>query len=188
LGEALQCCLKCLQHDKRCPLCRAPANKSYAELLRRLQKHVDKGNAEAQVQLGDAYCEEKYGLKKSPKRAFQLYKRAAAQGHPRGQVKLGECYHRGDSVKINYKTAALWYRRAAEQGYPIAQYILGVVFYHGKGVVQSHDEAARWFRLAAAQGYSDALYELGCCHADGEGGGSSRGAPPLQARGSQGAR
>jgi hypothetical protein len=31
------CHVKCIQHDERCPLCRAPASKSDAELVRRLQ-------------------------------------------------------------------------------------------------------------------------------------------------------
>jgi TPR repeat protein len=59
------CSDKCRQHDKRCPLCRTPACDSEAEMMRRLQKHVDKGNAEAQFRLGDKYCDGANGLKQS---------------------------------------------------------------------------------------------------------------------------
>ncbi|KAJ1457097.1 hypothetical protein M885DRAFT_615709 [Pelagophyceae sp. CCMP2097] len=163
------CSDKCRQHDKRCPLCRMPSAKSAAKSLRRLQKHVDKGNAEAQVALGDNYREGAHGLKKSPKRAVQLSELAAVQGHAIAQNVLGSCYDEGNSVKIDYKTAALWYRRAAEQGSPVAQYSLGMRFYRGNGVAQSYEEAVKWYRLAAAQGYADALYNLGACYATGHG-------------------
>jgi hypothetical protein len=163
-----ECYAKCRQHDQRCPLCRTPAS-TPAEGLRRLQKHADKGNAEAQVQLGTLYSYGHMGLKQNFKRALQLYERAAAQGHAPAQSALGHCYEVGNGVKIDYKTAAHWYRRAAEQLHPIAQFNLGILFCHGKGVVQSFAEAARWWRLAAAQGHEDALFNLGVCHAKGQG-------------------
>jgi hypothetical protein len=46
-----ECSDKCRQHDERCPLCRAPAPASEAEWVRRLQKHADEGNADAQMHL-----------------------------------------------------------------------------------------------------------------------------------------
>jgi hypothetical protein len=127
------CGVKCWQHDNRCPLCRAPACTSDAEQLRRLQKHVDKGNAEAQNMLGDAYCNGQAGLKKSAKRAFQLYQLAAAQGHAPSQTLLGLCFGFRHGAKIDYKSAAQWYRRAAEQGHPIAQLNLGQMFRQRQG-------------------------------------------------------
>jgi TPR repeat protein len=165
-----ECSAKCQQHDERCPLCRAPASTSNAEVVRRLQKHVDKGNAEAQYALGDSYFSGGYGLKQSSKRAFHFYELAAAQGDARAQSKLGFCYEMGEGVKINYTTAEQWYRRAAEQGHPPAQYNLGTMFRNGKGVAQSYDEAVKWWRLAAAQGdVVVAVYGLGVCHAYGQG-------------------
>jgi hypothetical protein len=165
------CFYKCQEYDQRCPLCRASTSTSDAENLRQLQKHADKGNAEAQFMLGvrTAYGDGEIGLKKNLKRAIQLYECAAAQGHAHAQSALGRTYERGDGVKIDYKTAAQWHRRAAEQDYPLAQSNLGTMFYHGKGVPQSYDEAVRWYRLAAAQGHADALYYLGVCCAKGQG-------------------
>jgi TPR repeat protein len=162
-----ECSDKCLQHDNRCPLCRTPASTSAAERLRRLQKHVDKGDAEAQNMLGDSYHEGQIGLKKSAKRAFQLYQLAAAQGYAPAQTSLGICFEHGHGAKIDYKSAAQWYRRAAEQGHPQAQFNLGLSFFNGKGVTRSFDEAVRWWRLAAAQGDGDALYYLGGCYKTG---------------------
>jgi hypothetical protein len=163
------CSKKCRQHDNRCPLCRTPAHTSEAEWVRRLQKHADKGNGEAQVMLGDAYRDGYMGLRKSPKRALQLYQLAAAQGHAGGQSHLGSCYESGQGVKINFKTAAQWYRRAAEQGFPHAQCRLAGIFHGGTGVAQSYDEAVKWWGLAAAQDEPDALFYLGACYQNGVG-------------------
>ncbi|KAJ1450542.1 hypothetical protein M885DRAFT_621604 [Pelagophyceae sp. CCMP2097] len=163
------CSDKCDQYDERCPLCRAPPPKSDAESVRRLQEHVGKGNADAQVQLGDAYFEGICGLKQSFQRAFQYYERAEAQGHAIAQYNLAVYYDQGLGVKINFKTAARWYRRAAEQGLAQAQVNIGWFYSNGKGVAQSYGEAVKWYRLAAAQGYADALYRLGMCYEYGQG-------------------
>mmetsp|Transcript_31799 Transcript_31799/g.111934 ORF Transcript_31799/g.111934 Transcript_31799/m.111934 type:complete len:230 (-) Transcript_31799:27-716(-) len=109
------------------------------------------------------------GLKKSWKRALQLYERAAAQGHARAQTFTGLRYEHGQGVKINYKAAALWYRRAADQEFPDAESNLGTMFYNGKGAPQSYEEAVRWFRLAVAQGEPNALFRLGTCYGQGRG-------------------
>jgi TPR repeat protein len=101
------------------PLCRAPIPTSDAEVLRRLQKHVDKGNnAEAHIMLGCMYRDGDTGLPQNFRRAVQLFELVAAQGNARAQDKLGSCYALGQ----DHKTAVQWWRRAAEQGFPPAQY------------------------------------------------------------------
>jgi TPR repeat protein len=178
------CGSKCLQHDNRCPLCRVPTPNSAAEVLRRMQKHVDEGRAEAQFVLGEDLRLGARGLQESPERSFSLYEHAAAQGHAKAQDALGLCYVNGYGVEINHEAAALCFRRGADQGYPYAQTNLGCMFYDGKGVAQSHDEAVKWYRLAAAQGHPDALYNLGGClrRRRRRATGRRRGAAPLQAR------
>jgi TPR repeat protein len=163
------CSGECWQYDERCPLCRTPVSESEAEGLRRLQKQVDKGNAEAQIMLGGMYRDGGMGLKQNFKRAVQLFELAAAQGHAEAQQKLGLCYARGQGVEIDRKTAVQWWRRAAEHGYAGGQCNLGFASFHGMGAPQSYEEAARWFGLAAAQGMADALFNLGVCHENGQG-------------------
>jgi len=166
------CSKKSLELDTRCPLCHAPGCTSTAEFLKRLQKHVDAGNAEAQYSLASEYDRDggqPLGLKQNSKKAVQLYKLAAAQGHAEAMDALGGCYDHGQGVKIDYNKAALWYRRAAEQGYPGAQYNFGVLNSTGKGVPQSYEQAVRWLRLAAAQGHPSALFNLGIFYVNGQG-------------------
>jgi len=163
------CADKCRQHDMRCPLCRAAPPKSNAEMVRRVQTHVDKGNAEAQMCYGDIYRTGGFGLKPSPERAYHYYQLSAVQGNSGAQNALGQCYESGLGVQFNFKTAVQWYRRAAEQGHPNAQFNLGRTFYNRQGVAQSFEEAAKWFGLAAAQGDAQALHNLGACYAHGQG-------------------
>jgi len=174
----LECCCKnicsacsntCEGYDPRCPLCMTPHYETKAEWVRRLQAHVDTGNAVAQNSLGNAYRTGDMDLEQSIQRAVQLYELAAAQGNLKSQTSLAYCYLSGDGVKMNLKTALMWYRRAAEQGFPQAQFNLGIMFGGGTGVAQSHDEAVRWYRLAAEQGFSHALFHLGICYANGNG-------------------
>jgi TPR repeat protein len=81
--------------------------------VRREQKHSGKGNAAAQVMLGDSYRDGLMGLAKSLERAFQLYELAAAQGQATAQFSLECCYEDGIGVKVDFKTAAHWHRLAA---------------------------------------------------------------------------
>jgi TPR repeat protein len=152
-----KCSSKCDEYDTRCPLCRAPALKSHDEWLSRLQVRANVGNADAEVNLGDAYSNGLMGLVKDFERASEFYRLAATRGHAVGQAQLGRCYEFGRGVEIDEKTAAQWYRRAAEQGYPGAQCHLGMMLLQGRGVSQSYDEGAKWLHLAAAQGDKDAL-------------------------------
>jgi len=154
------CAAKCMEYDNRCPLCRTPVATSMAEWLRRLQKHVDEGNADAQTELGTNY-RNGTNLRKDPKRAIRLYELAAAQGHTGALLQLGFAYRKGAGAKIN--------QRAAEQHHPTAQLYLGKACACGQGLPQSHAAAVEWFRLAVAQGDADAHYNLGVAYANGQG-------------------
>jgi len=164
------CSDKCKEYDMRCPLCRTPPPKSAAEQLHRLQKHVDKGNAEAHVHLPRQRVPNWWQWPQGQLEAGGPGLRARGGARTRTCTDpVGQLLRVRGGVKINYKTAALWYRRAAEQGNAIAQYDLGAAFYNGRGVAQSYDGAVMWWRLAAVQGDADALYNLGVCYQNGDG-------------------
>jgi TPR repeat protein len=46
----------------------------------------------------------------------ELYRRAAVQGHPSGQLALGRCYLSGEGVQRCNRRAIEWLERAAAQG------------------------------------------------------------------------
>ena len=88
---------------------------SFNETLRKAQR----GNADAQYQLGVMYAENK-----NYSDAARWFTKAAEQGHSLAQLTLGIAYEYGRGVEQNYYTAAILYNSAAQQGLEAAQVLL----------------------------------------------------------------
>ena len=91
------------------------------------------------------------------KRVYR-YRLAAEQGHPKGQLGLGEAYAKGEGVPKDHVEAARWFWRAAKQGYTKAQHNLVVMYALGVGVPQDDLLAHMWGSLARAQGAETANF------------------------------
>jgi hypothetical protein len=129
-----------------------------------LEEGANRGDAEAQYQLGIFYAR-----RREPVAALRWWKKAAEHGHAWAQTNLGATYWRGSSVPVDYAEGVRWYRKAANQGIAFAQNELGYAYDVGKGVPQDHAEAARWYRKAANQGLAASQNNLGVLYADGKG-------------------
>ena len=129
---------------------------------------AETGDAEAQVTLGDCYCDGT-GVAKDVVAAVRWYRKAADQRNAKGQRRLGFSYAKGLGVKQDDAAAAKWWRKAADQGDATAQANLGDCYLDGKGVEKNETEAAEWFRKAAAQGDAIAQFKLGFCYSLGKG-------------------
>ena len=92
------------------------------------------------------------GVPKDEAEAVNWYRKAAEQGHARGQFNLGLMYANGRGVTKDEAEAVNWYRKAAEQGYASAQNSLGVMYKNGYGVPKDETAAYMWFLLAGGQG------------------------------------
>ncbi len=108
-----------------------------------LQDALD-GNVKAQVTIGMMY--ERRG---SYTNAVRWFQRAADQGSPDAEFKLGMAYAAGQGVLRDYVEAIRWFRLAAEKDLPIAQYDLGVAYEKGTGVQQDYQQAFIWYQRAA---------------------------------------
>ena len=106
-----------------CPFCKTPAAKSDDELVARLQSHVDKGNAEAMLLLGEWYDGGKHGLETSTERAEALWERGASLGHGGSAWNLACIWdERIELGKAAPSANALKYMKmAADAGYSEAQ-------------------------------------------------------------------
>ena len=72
--------------------------------------------------------------------------RAAKQGDPKAQERLGAYYHWGsDEFEKNYEEAVYWYRRSAEQGYEAGIHHLAKLYKCSK----QYKEAVEWYRKYA---------------------------------------
>lgn len=144
--------------------CNAALNgKRYDEALKCLEPLAQKGNAEAQDDIGRIY-EAGLGVPQDFKQAAGWYRKAADQGYARAQNSLGLLYMNGQGVTQDYQQAIDWFRKAAAQGEAEAQNNLGFMYANGFGVPKDLNQAIALFRKAAAQGVvpaKQALKQLG---------------------------
>ena len=99
---------------------------------------AEKGNAWAQLQLGQCY-ESGSGIEKDPKEAVKWYRKAAEQGCAIAQSHLALCYAGGVGVERDEKEELNWERKAAEQGVYASQMNLGLLY--GNGDIVERDPA-----------------------------------------------
>lgn len=88
--------------------------------------------------------------------ALVLLERAAEQGHPQAQARMGEVYAEGLGVERDPLWAARWFGKAARQGIAASQARLGHAFASGEGVPRDPLQAVAWYRAAAVQGHAGA--------------------------------
>lgn len=134
-----------------------------------IQARADRGEALAQMNLGDIYAKG-LSVTQSYKLAAKWYRLAADQSNAPAQLALGELYEVGQGVPRDEAEAAKLYRAAAEQGNPAAQYSLAVLYVSGNGVRANPAEALKWYQAAAKQGDALAQYSLGMRFLEGRGG------------------
>lgn len=129
------------------------------EAIRILRPLADKGNPQAQLQLGMLYYSGS-GVKENEKLAVELLTKSANQGNVEAMLQLGNAFTFGNSTATLVADpdveAARWYFRAASAGNADAQYTLGLLFMAGKGVERDNKEANAWMQKAAKQGHKDA--------------------------------
>ena len=149
---------------------RAQENGDYKRMASLLLPLADSGDVEAQYALA-GLCENGHGVRKSLKKAFTWYEKAALQGHILAQYRIGDFYEdfATTPVRRNLAKAAEWYKLAAMQGNAKAQYCLGSLYYYGNGVEQSTVEAVKWYLKAAVQGLVDAQCSMGFVYSHGYG-------------------
>ena len=110
------------------------------------------GNAEAQLWLGGAYEQHRFGIT-DLQEAAKWYRKSAEQGQPDAQVSLGMMYEQGDGVPQDYVAAAGWYRKAAEHfpnlgGSGQGRNQLGLLYLQGLGVPRDYVQAFLWFSVS----------------------------------------
>jgi TPR repeat protein len=91
--------------------------------------------------------------------AARVHYRAAAQGDPEAQAKLGELYASGIEVEQSDATAFQWFMRAAAQGHSRAQLTLAEIWANGRGVPRSDTLAYRWALIARSNSVDPAIRE-----------------------------
>jgi len=131
-----------------------------------VRKDAERGNANAQLALGDAYYDGN-GVEKNEKMAAKWYQKAATLGHREARYNLGRMYENGEGIKKDAVKAAKWYQKAALRGCEESQFNLGNLYENGEGVTKDAVEAVKWYRKAALQEHMAAQYNLGVMYQRG---------------------
>jgi len=111
------------------------------ESLRLKIIEAEKGDANAQYELGTFYS---LGLSRTPKdptTAAKWFQKAADQGHAGAQFMLGMAYKSGKGVPKDVSGAAKYFALAAKQKDRHAQLALGFLYFDGLGVPQDYIQA-----------------------------------------------
>ncbi len=131
----------------------SPAPDPDVEAVRRYKLGADRGDADAQMNLGMMYGSGRGGLARDPLEAARLYKLSADQGNAIAQLELAYMYENGDILPKDWREAARLYRLSADQGNADAQANLADFYERGDaGLRKNACEAMRLRKLAAAQG------------------------------------
>ena len=104
----------------KCPFCRTPAPDSEKEIVKRIKKRVEVGDAEAMFNMGCCYSNGEYGLPRDYCKALELWHRAGELGIADAFCNIGKAYHTGRGVERDQKKADHYYELAARGGHVIA--------------------------------------------------------------------
>ena len=84
------------------------------------------------------------------------------QGHILAAQAIGDVYHWGKGVAVDYSRAMAAYKIAAEAGEALSQYQVGYMHCSGRGVAVDYKQARAWLEKAAAQDDPVAVAQLDC--------------------------
>jgi TPR repeat protein len=145
------------------------AQQNSTNSVENIRAKAEKGDANAQCELGGIYEFGLRGVTQDSVVAIKYFRKAAEQNFASAQFELGTCYANGNCVVKDEVEAVKWFRKAAEQNFEMAQYNLGGCYFRGQGVAKDHLEAVNWYRKAADQGDAKAQYNLGVQYEAGDG-------------------
>ena len=148
----------------------AATNGVASSTIEEIKAKAEKGDAQAQFQLGICYFFGK-GVATNYTESIEWIRKSADQGFAQAEYILGVGYTKGDLGLLpkDEAEAVKWYQKAAEQGFAEAQDNLGYMCFSGKTVTQKGDGrttidldgAEKWYLKAAEQGNVDAQTQLG---------------------------
>jgi TPR repeat protein len=127
----------------------------YPEAVAQWRPLADRGDADAQFDLGQAYKLGR-GVPQDLRTAQSWFEKAAQQGHLQAQTLLGLIlFQNGERER-----AMPWLRKGADAGDPRAQYVLGTALFNGDILGKDWVRAYAYMTRAAAQGLPPATTNL----------------------------
>lgn len=155
-------------------ICNGCRNRTYSAIevdtlnVAELEKQAERGNADAQVELGRLYYNGERGIKKDYAKAVELFQKAVDKGNVYGKYWLGICYDEGNGVDANFTKANTLYKEAFTEFSKMAEIndakalcYLGLCHLHGLGTEKNKELSIAAYKKSAEQGYAVAQNNLG---------------------------
>ena len=139
-----------------CPFCRTLFPKTDEEIMERVMKRVEMGDAQAIHNLGCHYDDGTYGMPQDMDKALELWHQAGELGHAAAYCNIGNVYWYGNGVERDAKKATHYYELAAIGGSEEARYNLGC----DDGNAGNMDRALKHFMIAVGGGHNDSLTQI----------------------------
>ena len=145
--------------EKKCPFCRTPTPTSDKEIIERIKKRMEVGDAYAFGMMGN-YCDKgAYGVPRDRTKAIEFWHKGGKFGY----TNLGAAYYNGDGVERDEKMAKHYYELAAMEGNVAARYNLGANEY----AAGNCDRALKHFMIAVKGGHTDSVKCIQQMYMDG---------------------
>lgn len=135
--------------------------KSQSEILK---ETLEKGSAEAQLNLGYKYETGEIGGTPNYEISMKLYLKAAEQGSDMAMNNIGWAYHQGLGVQPNQTKAKEWFEKAIEKGNLYAMSNLGIAYFNGMyapEIPQDYQKALELLTIPANNGDVKSMYAMG---------------------------
>lgn len=127
--------------------------------IKYLQSAAEEDHAASLDLLGMLYATGQL-LEKDPKRAAELFKKAAVLGETKAKFHLAMALREGFGVRKNLEESFAWLRVAAKEKSPEAMFALAEAYDQGLGTEINSEVAERFFSQAALKGEKQAILRM----------------------------
>ncbi len=133
-----------------------------------LKQIAERGNMDAQFELGIRFLSGE-GFPKDEKKAAEWLMKSAEQQNLPAMNAVGTLHEQGLGLPKDEKKAFEWFEKAAKYGFPLAQQNLAECYELGRGVEKNPGESLKWLERAAHQDFppAQAAYAWKLEHGEG---------------------
>jgi len=148
--------------EQTCPFCRTPISSSDEDNIKRVNRRVEAGDAEAISNLGFYYANG--DLPKHITKSLELWHQAGELGHSSAYHNIGNAYKFGTGLEVDEKKAIHYWELAAIKGSVSARHNLGSVDVLAGNI----DRGIKHYMISARGGNNNSLKRIQQMYSDGD--------------------
>jgi len=149
--------------NQKCPFCRAPTCRTNEEMIQRIKKRMDAGDAIAIHNQGCYYSAGMYGLPQNHAMAMELWHKAGELGHSRAYYHIGNIYVFCEGEEVNMKKAIHYWELAAMRGCVTSRHNLG----YNSERINDNNRALKHYLIAVRDGDINSMKKIKGLFMDG---------------------